>query len=298
MITFFTTPKPFVGHIEVIQRNAIQSWKRVYPEAEIILIGDDPGAAEVCREFGLVHVKGVKRNRFGTKYLADVYDRAQEIARHDLVCHVNCDIVLMEDFRLAVERVAQAQEKFLAAGRRWDVDVRDALDFERPNWAEELRALAAKTNRQRPAQWVDYFVFSKGLYYHKIPEFLIGRPGWDNWLLWFAGESGVPVVDMSEAVCAVHQNHDYSYHPDGEKGVWEGEEAQENYRLLDGNRKFSTLESATYLLQSNGLRTNYNRWFVGARRGFRERSNALWFHLLDFSRPLRHKIGLRQKIRT
>jgi hypothetical protein len=298
MITFFTTPKPFVGHVAVIQRNAIQSWKRVYPEAEIILIGDDSGAAEICRELGLVHVKEVKRNQFGTKYLARVYDQAQEIARYNLLCHVNCDIVLMEDFRMAVDRVARAQEKFLAAGRRWDVDVRDALDFDGSKWAEHLRALAVKTNRQRPAQWIDYFVFSKGLYYRQIPEFLIGRPGWDNWLLWFAGECGVPVVDVSAAVCAVHQNHDYSYHPDGEKGVWQGEEAQENYRLLDGNRKFRTLDSATYLLDSNGLRTNYKRWFIGAKQRFRERSSPLWFHFLDLSRPLRHKMGLRQKIRT
>jgi hypothetical protein len=298
MITFFSTPKPFAGHVGVIQRNAILSWKRVYPAAEIILIGDDDGAAEICRELGLVHVKEVKRNRFGTKYLAGVYDKAQEIARHDLLCHVNCDILLMEDFRHAVDRVAQAQEKFLAAGRRWDVDVQNVLDFDRPHWEEELKQLATKTNRQRPAQWIDYFVFSKGLYYRNIPEFVIGRPGWDNWLLWFARASGVPIVDVSSAVCAVHQNHDYSYHPDGEKGVWEGEEAQENYRLLEGNRKFSTLENAEYLLQSDGLRRNHKRWFADAKRGFRELSRPLWFYFLDLSRPLRHKIGLRQKIRT
>jgi hypothetical protein len=29
------------------------------------------------------------------------------------------------------------------------------------------------------------------------------------------------VVDASDAVLAVPQNHDYAYHPDGEKGVWE-----------------------------------------------------------------------------
>ena len=31
MITFFTTPKPFLGHIGIIQRNAIESWKRRIP---------------------------------------------------------------------------------------------------------------------------------------------------------------------------------------------------------------------------------------------------------------------------
>jgi hypothetical protein len=295
MITFFSTPKPFAGHIEVIQRNAILSWKRAYPEADIILIGDDLGTAKVCRELGLVHVKKVNRNQFGTKYLASVYDSAQEMARHGLLCYVNCDIVLMDDFRTAVGVVARARDKFLMAGRRWDVDLRDALDFKRPLWGDDLRHLAVTTSRQRPAQWIDYFVFSKGLFYRKIPEFLIGRPGWDNWLLWFARDSGVPIVDASESVCAIHQNHDYSYHPDGEKGVWEGEEAQDNYRLLNKNRKFCTLEDATYKLRSNQLRRNPKRWFVKPQRWLRSRSYSLWFFFLDLSRPVRHRLGLSQK---
>jgi hypothetical protein len=297
MISFFSTPKPFAGHIEIIQRNAILSWKHVYPEAEIILIGDDHGAEEICRELGLMHVKKVDRNQFGTKYLAGVYDKAQEVARHDLLCHVNCDILLLEDFRTALECVVRTQDKFLLAGRRWDVDLRNPLDFDRPHWQEELRELARKTNRQRPAQWIDYFVFRKGLYYRKIPEFVIGRPGWDNWLLWFAASAGVPVVDASEAVWAVHQNHDYSYHPDGEKGVWEGEEAQENYRLLSANRKFWTLEDATYRLRSSQLRKNRNRWFVKPRRWLRSRWYSVWFFFLDLSRPVRHKLGLSQRPR-
>ena len=116
MITMFSTPKPFVGHIDVIQRNAIESWQRLHPDIEILLIGDDKGAAEVCQEFGIRHVKDVRRNRNGTKYLASIYDRAQEIASHDLLCHVNCDILLMSDFRLAVESVRQAAQSFFARG--------------------------------------------------------------------------------------------------------------------------------------------------------------------------------------
>jgi hypothetical protein len=48
MITLFSTPKPFVGHVGVIQRNAILSWQRLHPDVEIILVGEDAGTAEVC----------------------------------------------------------------------------------------------------------------------------------------------------------------------------------------------------------------------------------------------------------
>jgi hypothetical protein len=298
MITFFSTAKPFVGHIDVIQRNALRSWQRLHPDVEIILFGDDKGTAEVCQELGILHVKEVEKNRFGTNYVASIFDRAQEIARHDLLCYANCDILLMIDLRAALESVTHVRERFLAAGRRWDVDLRDPLDFDRPGWDEEVRRLTRKANRQRPVQFIDYFVFKKGLYYRKIPELVIGRAGWDNWMIWFARSSGVPIVDVSETVCAVHQNHDYSHHRNGEKGIYEGEEAQENYRLLDGHRKFGTLDDAAYLLQSDGLHMNYKRWFVDPKRWFRKLSITLWFYFLDLSRPLRHKLGWRQKINT
>ena len=53
MITFFTTAKPFTGHNGIIQRNALASWTRVCPDAEVILFGDEEGAAETARELGL-----------------------------------------------------------------------------------------------------------------------------------------------------------------------------------------------------------------------------------------------------
>jgi hypothetical protein len=295
LVTFFTTPKPFVGHIDVIQRNALRSWQRVHPDAEIILFGDDAGAAQVCRELNIRHVPQVRRNRYGTKYLAGIYDQAQELARHDILCHVNCDIILLDDFQEALFRVARQLESFLMAGRRWDVDIREPLDFTRPDWPAQVRDLANHTNRQRPAQWIDYFAFRKGLYRGHIPEFVIGRPGWDNWLLWFARASGAALVDASAVVCAVHQNHDYSYHADGEKGVWEGEEAQENYKLLEGHRKFATLENATHVLQADGLHRNYRHWAVQARRRAADYLSPAWFRLLDLTRPLRDLLGMRHK---
>ncbi len=116
MLTVFSTPKPFVGHIDVIQRNAISSWLRLHPDVEVILVGDDPGTAEVCAEFRIRHIASVKRNRYGTKYLADIYDQAQAAARHEVVCHVNCDIILMADFLRGVRRVADG-EKTIFDGR-------------------------------------------------------------------------------------------------------------------------------------------------------------------------------------
>jgi hypothetical protein len=292
MLTFFTTAKPFEGHVGITQRNAIRSWQKLHPDVEIILMGDDAGAAEACAEMGLRHIPTVRRNQYGTKYLADIYDQAQAAARHKLVCHINCDIILTADFLRAVRRVAARDKRFLMAGRRWDVDVTAPIDFDDREWERHIEELAVKTNRQRPPQWIDYFVFSRGLYSGQVPAFVIGRPGWDNWLLWYPLSLGVPVLDASEVVRAVHQNHDYGYHPEGEKGVWEGEEAQENYRLHNG--KFATLANATYVLTAGCIRRNHKaKWIEARQRAIGGLSQA-WFGLLNLTRPARHRLGVKK----
>jgi hypothetical protein len=292
MLTFFTTAKPFAGHIDIIQRNAIRSWQKLHPDVEIILMGDDAGAAEVCAEMGLRHIPAVRRNKYGTKYLADIYEQAQAAARHELVCHINCDIILKADFLSAVRKVAARDKKFLMAGRRWDVDVTAPIDFSRGDWEHRIDELAVMENRQRPPQWIDYFAFTRGLFSGEMPAFVIGRPGWDNWLLWYPLSLGVSVVDSSNVVRAVHQNHDYGYHPLGEKGVWEGEEAQENYRLHYG--KFATLDDATYVLTRRGVRRNYKATWVRARRQVTQGFYEAWFRVLHLTRPARRRLGMRK----
>ena len=295
MLTIFSTPKPFRGHIEIIQRNAIQSWKRLDPGVEVILIGDEGGTAEVAREFGLRHEPTVRRNEHGTKYLGYIFERAEEVARHDLLCYVNCDILLTSDFRAALERVMRWRRNFLMVGRRWDTNIGSPLDFSQPGWEAELRSLALQQNHQRPPQWIDYFVFTRGLYSKKIPPFVIGRPGWDNWLVWFARASRVSVVDASRVVIAVHQNHDYSYHPQGEQGVWQGEEAQQNYKLLGGWRRFRTIENATHRLTHDGIQLNLRHWYALAKRAALQESSNTWFAFLNATRRVRHRFGLRQE---
>lgn len=295
MLTIFSTPKPFIGHIGVIQRNALESWKRLDPGVEIILFGSEEGAAEAAHSLGIRHAPEVERNEHGTKYLTSIFDQAQQIARHPILCYINCDIVLTSDFCRALAQVSAKFSRFLMVGQRWDTDVTEPIEFADDQWASLLRDKARAANQQRPPNWIDYFAFSRGLFFGNTPPFVIGRPGWDNWLLWKARASGAAVVDVSSVVMAIHQNHNYSYHPDGEVGVWQGEEAQRNYALLEGGRCFRTMENSTHLLTPAGLRRNLRHWTVLANRKGRALASSAWFALLNRTRPLRDRMGLRRQ---
>ncbi len=251
MLTLFSIPKPFQGHVGTIQRNAIRSWVALRPPCEILLFGDEDGTAEVSRELGVRHVPAVYRNEFGTPLLDGVFDGAQRAGSHRLMCYINADIILMSDFLKALGRVRR--RAFLLCGRRWNLDLTRHLDFEDPGWEAGLRQAVKDRGSLADIYWLDYFVFPRG-FLGLLPAFAVGRPMWDNWLVYRARSRWGAVIDASEAFMAVHQNHDYSHVPHREGSMWEGPEARRNLELAGGRRHWFTLMDATHTLTKNGLK--------------------------------------------
>ncbi len=266
----------------------------LHPDVEVILFGDDAGAAETAREMGLRHEPEVARNRFGTKRIDAMFRRAQEIARHELLCYCNCDIVLLKDFCAALQRVRHARRRFLMVGRRWDTDITEPLDFDDAGWEKRAGTLARERGAQQPAWSIDYFAFPRGLY-AQMPPLVIGRIWWDHWLVWKAREERTDVVDASEVVTAIHQNHGYAYHPQGARGVWTDEQAAENYRLAGGRWHLHTIDDATHILGAAAERANWKRLWAPYWRYARPTVTPAWFAMLHLTRPLRKLVGLRAK---
>jgi hypothetical protein len=256
MLTIFAIPKPFRGHIAVIQRNAIRSWTLLRPACEIILMGNDDGTAELAAEFGLRHVPDIARNTFGTPLVSDLFKQAQQLSVRNLFCYVNSDIILMSDFMDALQRVVDQKSRFLLVGHRWNLDVREALEF-RPHWEAKLRGQVRKLGTLAGVTSIDFFVFPRGLL-GDIPPFAIGRPAWDNWMLYRARSLSVPLIDATPVVIAVHQNHDYSHHPQGKVGLWNSDEALTNDKLAGGALHRFSLFDATYSLTPQKLRLTYD----------------------------------------
>ena len=252
VLTLFSLPKPFHGHIDLIQRNAIQSWMRLTPVCEIILCGDDEGVAEVAKEFGLRHLPDVARNEHGTPLVNDLFEQAERFAPHNLLCYVNADIILMSDFLNGIERVANAFERpFLMVGQRWDVDIKTPLEFTR-DWDARLREHVRREGKLHGITGMDYFAFRKGLW-GIIPPFGIGRTSWDNWLIYGARQRGAAVIDATPSVMIVHQQHDYGHLAGGEHEAWHGQEAQRNFELTGGVNCLFNLHDATHCLTPSGI---------------------------------------------
>ena len=250
MLTFFAIPKHFRGLTAIIQRNAIKSWTFLKPCPEIILFGGEEGTAEIAAELGLVHISEVTRNTNGTPLANDLFKKAQQRAENDLLCYINADIILLEDFFKAVEMISL--ERFLMIGQRVDLDYNDSLDFSSKDWINRLRKKVKEEGKLHGHTGIDYIVFPRGLY-REIPPFALGRTMWDNWLVYKARSLGVQVVDATSMATVIHQNHDYSHHPGLEAGIWNGAEAEKNKELAGGLKYEFTIKDATLVLGPGGL---------------------------------------------
>jgi hypothetical protein len=302
MLTLFSTPKPFTGHAGIIQRNALQSWKRLHPSVEVILFGDEEGAASACAELGLRHESHVERHESRLPYVDYLFSRAQQIAQHDYLCYSNCDIVLLDDFLKAFEKARAWREKFLLVGRRWDTDITGPIDMSSSNWAKEIRHTALTTGVLQHPGFMDFFVFPKGLY-DCVPPLLVGRSYWDHWVVWKALSRGAGLLDCSQFAVPVHQNHDYLYHPDGKRGTDRDDLARRN-RFLSGNgRHLRSIQDSTHRLTREGAirrnilqpmlrsmpfgRVEYGRALMHAQERFQ--------NLINRTFRIRNRIGLRRE---
>jgi len=292
LITLFSAPKPFNDpHIAMIQRNAIKSWT-LLPDVEVILLGEEEGLAEAAKELGVMHIPNVARNESGTPLISSMFQLARENSNSDLLCIINADMILMSDFIEAVRRSRLQRDKFVLLSQRWDYDITTPLEFAE-GWESQLREAVRKQDQLHRPAGSDFFLFPKSCY-QDIPDFIIGRAGWDNWMIYKAQTEKWAVIDCTPSMMIVHQNHDYSHLPDG-KPHYEHPETNENIRLAGGqaNVRYTILDS-THQLAAGGKLTRPKMTSLRFTRKFELFLRAIFFFLPEnmienIARPKRWK---------
>ena len=251
LITLFSASKSFTDpHIATIQRNAIKSWT-LLPDVDVVLLGDETGVPEEANELGVKHLPNVKCSDSGAPLISSMLQLARENSNSDLLCIINADMILVPDFVEAAQQMMKLEEQFVLLSRRWDYDITTSLEFA-DGWENRLRSsVLGQNDLHRPAG-SDFFLFPKSCY-ADIPDFAIGRAGWDNWMIYKARLENWPVIDCTPSVMIVHQNHDYRHLPGG-KPHYEHPETDENIRLAGGPAAVRyTILDATHRLQDGKL---------------------------------------------
>lgn len=252
MLTLFTIPKPFTGHIGVIQRNALASWRRLAPAVEIILLGNDAGVAEAALEFGATHVPQTPANDYGTPLISAAFAQVRQFSRQPYLMYSNADMLYDESLLAALDRVRHLPA-FLLSGQRWDHEIQtDLCPFPPEDWRTLFAQRTVRGVLSGPSA-MDYFVFPR-LFDVGMPGFAVGRVGWDSWMVWKCRQDRVPVIDATTDIAALHQNHTYDSLARGCQHQ-QGPERTQNIRLAGGLANLLTLREASHELVAGRLRS-------------------------------------------
>jgi hypothetical protein len=285
LLTLLAMPKPFEGHIGIIQRNAITSWTKLNPRPEILLFGEEKGTAEIAEELQIGHLRDIHRIEFGTPLLSDLMQRAKEVSKSPILGYVNCDIILLQEFQDSIASIHQQIAQFLAVTHRWEIDLRKNLDFA-ANGPVRLELLPPGVAGHHTA--IDAFVFTRGAY-SEVPPLAIGRAWFDQWLIKDALLRGIPVVDITKVARAVHQNHDYAHIAGGQREAYGGEEARRNLDIYGGVPHAFTLLNATHELREDRsirpIRYRAEKYRI---------QQWLWRTFVQRTAPLRRHLGMQR----
>lgn len=280
----------------MIQRNAIKSWT-LLPAVEVILLGEETGLAETARELGVRHIPNVRCNENGTPLISSMFQLARQNSNSDLLCIINADMIVMSDFLEATIEsrsllLKRRQQNFVLLSQRWDLDITQPIEFTE-GWQHRLSAMVHRQGSLHRPAGSDFFLFPKSCYID-IPDFAIGRAGWDNWMIYKARKEKWTVVDCTPSAMIIHQNHDYSHLPGG-KPHYEHPDTNENIRLAGGQANIRyTILDATHQLTADGKLVRPKLTSLGFMRKLELFLRAIFFFLPEnmtenVARPKRWK---------
>jgi len=149
-------------------------------------------------------------------FISDLIERTTSATRrlhsNPIFAYINPDIVLYPEFiesARMVDRSAPAPGQFLLFGQRYELDMRnDPPAALTPPALDQLRQRTLAEGRSAGAWFIDFLVFGGATWDGRVPDFVVGRPKFDNFLV--ANARGVR-VDGSRVIVATHQTHNYAH---------------------------------------------------------------------------------------
>ena len=266
LITLFTTFKHYEGK-GATYRNTIRNWALLAPFVRPVLyypFGEDY-LTEFARTNGWSVYKCPRLSKHGVPVLRSMFLHAQEInATTSFYGYANGDILFNNNLVVTLEALRTDNATFkqvLVVGRRTNYMFKDKEEIY--NLEPVYRYATAGKLFRTDAQ--DFFISThSGFPWDSIPDFVVGRVGYDNWLVANALNTNVSVIDVTATVTALHQT--------SLDGNFAG------HRKQKGDDYFVNYRLAKDFDYSNGVTTCANlitRWRISRRVVILKRPDVL-----------------------
>ena len=227
LLTLFTTIKPSEER-RTLHENTLRFWASLLPAVQPVLFyteDEEPAFRARAEDMGWLVYKAPRLNQ-GLPIIKDMFEFVQNnvnttayfygYANSDILFPVELCEVLMNILQMRANWIAE--RGLLLVGRRTDVLLSDLNNFDPPFSSNDLETKF--THMQEGSDLsLDYFITShdKGFPFKELPDLVVGKPGWDNYLMTRALDHKLLTVDCSKVVRALHQTRDFSNHDIGWK---------------------------------------------------------------------------------
>ncbi|KAK3611762.1 hypothetical protein CHS0354_014111 [Potamilus streckersoni] len=231
VLVFNNTLYNWQTFIPLVYNNTLYNWQSFIPHVQLILFTKKNSSGK--------KVKFMNWNIFPILYYSDsgaptikaMFKQVKELYDTYWYGYFNGDILLTEDILETLEYVSRVSDHFPNAsifiiGRRINVLNVTSEEVRKINGVKES---ARSRGSLHDIYTEDYFITNRFFSWDKIPEFVIGHAGYDNWIVGHARcDLGTIVIDATETLTAVHQDT----RKDKNKEVLASTAARYNFELM------------------------------------------------------------------
>ncbi|MBP80170.1 MAG: hypothetical protein CL926_12980 [Deltaproteobacteria bacterium] len=256
-IVFLTIPRSFDGEFYIRQMNCLNSIKTQHPASKIIFYSKDKGLCELSEGLGIDVPNTVITNN-GVPLIYTAFLHAIEKHPTAVITFVNSDIILTHNIDgIAKSATQRFGENWLVSSERRNVDVPDMENF----WDKSVYNRLLQKSENHRKSGMDIFMFTSQLKptLEKLPRLQVGRPGWDSALIAKSRKQNLNVIDASQSLTILHQNHRSNY-PTDFPSFLEVIRKTQTIRL-------GTLRDTNFIMKQCEVRRNFLGTLTGSQLG-------------------------------
>ncbi|XP_062578081.1 uncharacterized protein LOC134247106 [Saccostrea cucullata] len=203
VITLFTSWSVDIEKY-LCRNTTVLNWFRLKPSITPLLFTNNTDLMRRVQNKGW-NVRPVVKTGIGIPVLKDMFLAAMNFSKSTFYAYANGDILFTEGLSktaLAVEKtIGVYNNSILIIGRRTNVQnisMQDAGDF------ELLRNISKQRGELFTAWGEDYFITNANYPWKDMPDVVIGRRAYDNFLVTESLKRGFIVIDATKTILAVH----------------------------------------------------------------------------------------------
>ena len=233
VLTMFTTFKNRTDKYQTYC-NTLHNWALFLPQIQPILFtyGTDQNLIKLAKRLGWLVFDVPRLGKNKVPIWKDMYFAAQNHSNSIFYSFFNGDILFdhgLLDTLLIVKEYINQLNKPLIIGQRTNVPLRG-----RDLWNTSDVTKAAKEGQLFVTGALDYLILAHNQFvWDQVRDVVIGRPGYDNYIVVLALNNNLSIIDATETILALHQT--------GKDGNTAGEQNKDNrynHKVL-GNFDFS-----------------------------------------------------------